>query len=285
MNIILLIISPLLGTGRSVFTKKMSSGSSDKKGFYMRQGLLFLSAAIAMFLFDLDAFSQITWLTVVYGMVYGIFVVLSQCYYSIALDRGPTSICAMIYSFAFVFPAVSGAIFWDEPFGIISVIGIFFAILAIIATAYSGEKDVKKGSGFLLPNIVAMLCGSFLGLGQKMHQSSPDKPNLAAFLILANLLAAIIMFILAYAQPSPASEKSKTYMYSIPAGICYGGVSFVNTLLAGRMPSSIVFPAQNLGLMMMCLVAGMFVFKEKLTKPQIIAIGLGVLAIIVLSFE
>lgn len=37
MNIILLIISPLLGTGRSVFTKKMSSGSSDKKGFYMRQ--------------------------------------------------------------------------------------------------------------------------------------------------------------------------------------------------------------------------------------------------------
>lgn len=284
MNIILLIISPLLGTGRSVFTKKMSSGSLDKRGFYMRQGLLFLSAAIAMFLFDLDGFAQITWLTVVYAMVYGIFVVLSQCYYSIALDRGPTSICAMIYSFAFVFPAVSGAIFWDEPFGIISVIGIVFAILAIIATAFSGERDAKNRKGFLLPNIIAMLCGSFLGLGQKMHQSSPDKPNLAAFLILANLLAAVIMFLLAFKQPHRTSEKSKL-VYSIPAGICYGGVSFVNTLLAGRMPSSIVFPAQNLGLMMMCLIAGMFVFKEKLTKPQIIAIVLGVLAIIVLSFE
>lgn len=284
MNIILLIISPLLGTGRSVFTKKMSSGSSDKKSFYMRQGLLFLSAAIAMFLFDLDAFVNITWLTVVYAMVYGVFVVLSQCYYSIALERGPTSICAMIYSFAFVFPAVSGAIFWDEPFGIISVIGIALAIMAIIATAFSGEKDAKKGNEFLIPNIVAMLCGSFLGLGQKMHQSSPDKPNLAAFLILANLLATVVMFLLAYRQPSRTSEKSKM-VYSIPAGVCYGGVSFVNTLLAGRMPSSIVFPAQNLGLMMMCLVAGMLVFKEKLTKPQIIAICLGVLAIVVLSFE
>lgn len=284
MNIILLIISPILGTGRSVFTKKMSSGSMDKKGFYMRQGLLFLSAAIAMFLFNLDAFAKITWLTVVYAMVYGVFVVLSQCYYSIALDRGPTSICAMIYSFAFVFPAVSGAIFWNEPFGMISVTGIALAIMAIIATAFSGEKDAKKGNEFLIPNIMAMLCGSVLGLGQKMHQSSPDKPNLAAFLILANLLATVVMFFLAYRQPSCTSEKSKL-VYAIPAGVCYGGVSFVNTLLAGRMPSSIVFPAQNLGLMMMCLVAGMVVFKEKLTKPQIVAICLGVLAIVVLSFE
>lgn len=285
MNIILLIMSVILGTGRSVLTKKMSSGSDDKKAFYVRQGILFLSAAIAMFLFDLHAFSQMTWLTVIYGIVYGIFVILSQCCYSIALNRGPTSICAMIYSFGFIFPTVSGAIFWNEAFGITSAIGMVLVIMAIIATAFSGEKNIKKGNGFLLPNLVAMLCGGALGVGQKMHQSSPDKSNLVAFLILAISLSAVVMFVLALVQPSCEGEKSKKYVYAIPAGICYGGVSLVNTSLAGRMPSAIVFPIQNIGLMMMCLIAGMFLFKEKPSKPQIIAICLGVLAILVLSFK
>lgn len=285
MNIILLVMSVLFGTGRSIFTKKMSSEALDKRGFYVKQGFLFLSAAVAMLLFDLHAFANMTSLTVVYGIVQGVFVILSQCCYSIALDRGPTSICAMIYSFGFIFPTVSGAIFWDEPFGIVSTIGMVLVIMAIIAAAFSGEKNVKRRKGFLVPNIVAMLSGGALGVGQKMHQSSPDKQNLVAFLILTVLLAAVITFVLALLQPSCKGEKSRNHVYSIPAGVCYGLVSLVNTLLAGRMPSAVVFPILNIGLMMMCLVAGMLLFKEKPNKPQTVSICLGVLAIIVLSFE
>ena len=37
--------------------------------------------------------------------------------------------------------------------------------------------------------------------------------------------------------------------------------------------------------MIMCLIAGVLIFKEKPTKPQIIAFGLGILAIVVLSFK
>ena len=59
----------------------------------------------------------------------------------------------------------------------------------------------------------------------------------------------------------------------------------LNTLLAGRMPSAIIFPTLNIGVMIACLVAGIVLFKEKPTKPQIVAFGLGILAIAVLSFK
>lgn len=291
MNIFLLIVSIFMGTGRSVFSKKMSSGTHKEKQFYINQGVFFLASAAILFLFHWNAFEKITFFTVWYGMVYGILVFFAQWCYTVALSRGTTSICAMIYSMAFLISSIAGVLFWDEPFGILSALGLVSAILAVAMSAFSKENERKSGKGFLIPNLIAMLCGGFTGILQKTHQSSADKENLEAFLIIAFLLAAVLAFGFAFiygrlvkGQTQKKAVLSRTSLYSICAGACFGLCSMLNTLLAGRLPSTVIFPTYNVGLMMMCLVFGMVLFQEKPNKRQIIAFCLGIVTILVLSF-
>lgn len=291
MNIFLLIVSIFMGTGRSIFSKKMSSGSHKEKSFYINQAMFFLAAAAILFVFHWNAFAKITFFTVWYGMVYGILVFFAQWCYTVALSRGTTSICAMIYSMAFLISTIAGVLFWNEPFGILSGLGLLLAILAVAASAFSGQGNQKSGKGFLVPNLIAMLCGGFTGIMQKTHQSTADKENLEAFLIVAFLLAAVLAFSFAFFYgrriAEHAKEKfvwSKASVCSVCAGACFGMASMLNTLLAGRLPSTVIFPTYNVGLMMMCLIFGKIIFKETPNKRQILAFCLGIVTILVLSF-
>ena len=291
MNIFLLIISICMGTGRSLFSKKMSSGTHKEKRFYINQAMFFLAGAATLFLFNLNAFANISFFTVWYGAVYGILVFFAQWCYTVALSRGTTSICVMIYSMAFIISSIAGVLLWDEPFKILTALGLVLAISAVATSAFSGNGSQKSGKGFLIPNLIAMLCGGFTGILQKTHQSSPDKENLQAFLIVAFLLAAVLAFSFAFfygkREKKSETEKfvwSKASLCSVCAGACFGMASMLNTLLAGRLPSTLIFPTYNVGLMMMSLIFGIILFKEKPNKGQLVSFGLGIATILALSF-
>ena len=281
VNILWLILAVMLGTGRSVFSKGMTS--KGKKSFYFNQFLLFLSGTVGIFICNIRAFLTATSTTYFYGMLFGIVTIVAQWCYTVALGRGPTSICAMIYSFGFILPTISGPIFWNEPFGVTSFIGIAIAVLAIIASALTDKKDDKKGMGFILPNLIAMLASGGLGLLQKIHQKSADAYNLDGFLVSAFFVATLISLFMALISKQESTEKISFKLSPVMAGLCFGFVSLVNTMLAGRMESTILFPTLNIGVMMACMVSGIFIFKEKPTKPQIMAFALGILSILALS--
>lgn len=288
VDILLLILSVFLGAGRSVFSKKMSSGTHKEKRFYVNLGIFFFTAAVVTYILNLQAFKGATLTTVFYGLVFGATSFLAQWCYTIALNRGATSICAMVYSMGFIIPTISGALFWNEPFGFTSALGMAIAISSIVVSAFSGEKGEKLGKGFIIPNVIAMLCSGFLGVLQKTHQSSADKENLEAFLIIGFVLAAVLAFVYAMAysrgKGEDAKRKVKISIYPFCAGLCFGLVSILNTLLAGRLPSAIIFPTLNVGVMMACLIFGMIIFKERPNKKQILAFCLGIVTILVLSF-
>lgn len=291
MNIFLLIISICMGTGRSVFSKKMSSGTHKEKKFYVNQALFFVAAAAILLLFDLRAFEKITSFTVWYGVVYGILVFFAQWCYTVALSRGTTSICAMIYSMAFIISSIAGVLFWNEPFGILTALGLVLAVSAVATSTFSGDKTKKSGKGFLIPNLIAMLCGGFTGILQKNHQASADKENLQAFLIIAFLFAAVLAFSFAFVYGKRIEKEkreqfvwTKASLCSVCAGGCFGMASMLNTLLAGRLPSTLIFPVYNVGLMMMCLLFGIIIFKEKPNKGQLLSFCLGIATILALSF-
>ena len=281
INVLWLIFAVMLGTGRSVFSKGMTQ--SGRKSFYFNQFLLFSSGTVGIFICNIKAFLTATPTTYFYGVLFGVVTIIAQWCYTVALGRGPTSICAMIYSFGFILPTISGPVFWNEPFGITNFIGIAVAVVAIITSALTDNKSDKKGTGFVLPNIVAMLASGGLGLLQKIHQKSDDAYNLDGFLVSAFLVSTVISLFMMLISKQRTEEKISIKIPPVMAGLCLGIVSLVNTMLAGIMDSAIFFPTQNIGVMMACMIAGIFIFKEKPTKPQIIAFVLGIVSILVLS--
>lgn len=285
MNLVLLAASVFLGAGRSVFSKKIPFASIKTKAFYINQSILFFSAAIGIFLFNLDAFKNVSSITFAYGIVFGLLTFMAQCCYTIALNKGPTAICAMIYAFGFIFPTVSGIIFWNEPFKCSAFLGIVLVISSIVISSVSREKTNNESSGFILPNLIAMASAGGLGIMQKVHQSSEDKENLGGFLIIAFVLATVVSVVSSFLCGNKEKEKKRTSIFPACAGFCFGLISMLNTLLAGKMPGTVLFPTLNIGVMMACLVAGVLIFKEKPTKRQIIAFVLGILAVIVLNVQ
>lgn len=283
MNVLLLIISIFMGAGRSIFSKKMSLDSKASKSFYMNQTVLFLVSAASIALFSIKSLNTVTLTTVIYGVIFGIVTFSAQWCYSLSLSKGPTSICAMIYSFGFIFPTVSGFLFWNEPFKLTLVLGILTVIASIILSSLSVDTKTQNDKSFIFTALVAMVSAGGLGIIQKIHQSSADKNNLGAFLIIAFIVAAALSFVFAQLGGNIAKAKTKLNIFSLLAGICFGLVSMLNTLLAGRMPSTILFPILNIGVMMACFVAGMLVFKENPSKRQLSAFLLGILAIVILS--
>lgn len=282
INVLILITSIFLGSGRSVFSKMIPT-SKGKSEFFSNQAILFLAASLAIFIFNPKAFAEITCLTFIFAAAFGILTIAAQWCYTVALGKGPTSICAMIYSFGFIFPTIIGSLFWTEPFGFTTFIGLAVTILAIIASSFTDKNNGTKNKGFLIPNLIAMAASGGLGILQKVHQSSQDAKNIDAFLIIAFALSMFASLFMAVISTKSDNNDKKFSIYPILAGICFGTVSLTNTLLAGRMKSAILFPSLNIGVMMMCLILGIIIFKEKPTKPQIFAFFLGILAILILS--
>lgn len=67
------------------------------------------------------------------------------------------------------------------------------------------------------------------------------------------------------------------------AGVLNGLSNFFTLWLAAMSPASILFPLISTSTMLMALLVGKFIFKEKLTKFQIIGFFIGVLAVFLLN--
>jgi drug/metabolite transporter (DMT)-like permease len=253
------------------------------KNFYINQAVLFLTSAVCIALLSLKSLKSITPATVIYGVIFGIVTFLAQWCYTLSLNKGPTSICAMIYAFGFIFPTVSGFLFWDEPFKYTVIFGILAVILSIVLSSVSFDTKTQNNRSFIFPALIAMASAGGLGIIQKIHQGSADKENLGAFLIIAFIISAAISLAFSLLKCNKTKEKIRINRFSVLAGFCFGIVSMLNTLLAGRMPSTVLFPTLNIGVMMACFVAGILVFKEKPSKCQMTAFLLGILAVIILS--
>lgn len=79
-------------------------------------------------------------------------------------------------------------------------------------------------------------------------------------------------------------KPQKEYLLrSSAAGICFGGANYLNTVLAGKMVSSVFFPSQNIGTLILSTVLSMLLFKEKIGFKKAVGLFLGIAAIITLK--
>ena len=283
MDYLYLFLSICSGTGRSIFSKKMSSDGVKTSVCFRNQCIMFLAAAVVISIFYIPKLLCLTPATVLWGIAFGIFAFLAQWCFMLALSKGPTSICTMIYSFGFLLPTITGVLFWNEPFGFASVAGIGLAVAAIAASAFSSNKDCRKGKFFIVPNLIAMLSSGMLGVLQKTHQKSADSDNLGPFLVIAFLVSSLVALVFMVCTKPPENKTKQIALFPALTGTFFGISSMLNTFIAGRLPSKIMFPVSNIGVMLFCIVIEVFIFKHTPAKTQIVALILGVLSVVTLT--
>ncbi len=296
-NFLYLTTSVVLSAGRSIFSKKMACMTPKPGLFFRNQALLFLSAGLLLLAGNPDAFAAVSPVTVGYSVIYGLLLIASQWMYTFAMRLGLTSVCSLIYSFGFIFPTMSGVLFWNETFTGNDFLGLILALAVILLTFRGDAEGVESGkkTQFLLAILTAMTASGGLGILQKVQQSTEEAATeTSAFLILAFALAftasgSVYLFRRSWtpaaSAPMISVEKSEILgmLWPVFAGLCFGGANLMNTVLAGRMKSAVFFPLLNILTILLCTVCGILLFREKLTVKTVIGLILGMAAVVVLS--
>ena len=78
-------------------------------------------------------------------------------------------------------------------------------------------------------------------------------------------------------------NKLTALLFMVLLGVVMGGINKLNTYLAGVLPSIIMFPSTNGGVIVVTAIMSAIIFKEKLSKKQIFSISLGFIAIIIIA--
>lgn len=290
INALLLALSILMTSVRNILSKRISGARFGTRQFFILQSIIFTVGIGVLLLLNPSAFSDTLPITPLYGFIYGVFLLTAQWCYTVALFSGATSICATVYSMAFVIPTVSGMIFWHDEVSLPKIAGIAIVIPAIILSGMSDTKPTartNRGVPFVIPITVAMLASGGVGIVQKLQRSAPDQTP--AVVIIAFILSALASAVSAVVAKPAADESSSgmrsNLLLSLIIGACYSVCNLLNTELATRLPSTVFFPTVNVGTIILSLTLGIVCFREKLGIRKIAVILLGITSIFLITFS
>lgn len=282
-NALYLALSVTLSAGRNVISKVTAVSSDSRADFYRAQTVLFGTAAVLFALCCLGTSHQITPLLVIYGLIYGVLLVISQWMLVLALKSGETSVCTVIYSLGFILPTVSGALFWEESFTWLQAVGIVAAVCVILLNAKKSKGGDGRKKTFLPFIVTAMFASGGLGIMQKVQQSSPAAADKALFLLIAFVFATACSLIAWLTRREKATGPAKHMLYPMLTGLCFGGANLCNTTLAGLMDSAVFFPLQNISTILASTLLGILLLRERVTGRIVMVLLLGIAVVLLFS--
>ncbi len=284
MIYLLLVASVLLGTAKNTLSKSLSSMSSNASHIHITNFYTMLVAWILFVILN-KGFSQLSLISLLVGIVYAAFSLISQIYLLKAMKIGPVAFTSLFFSCGFIISTILGAIVYHEQIRFIQVIGILVIIIAMYISISPGTMK-NFSIKWLSYSLIAFLCAGIVGFFQKFHQKSSASSELNMMLIVAfgiMTLASLIFYLLS-TEHDKAVIKSRKFLLS---GLCLGLFIALqnknNLYLAGVLPSAVFFPISNGGIIISSTVAASFLFHEKLSKIQKLGMLLGVIAIAIIG--
>ena len=174
-----------------------------------------------------------------------------------------------------------------DQLNITKILGITTTIIAITFTVYKQKSDKRNNKVILLPIVL------FIGMGivdslVKYSQSKLIQPEAFSFFtavlfLISGTTGLLICFLPEKSIKSVLNLKS--LQWGIMLGITnFGSIYFLLKALSSPLESSIIFGINNLGIILLCTLIGILLFKEKTSLLNKIGIALSFAAIFVLSF-
>jgi len=171
------------------------------------------------------------------------------------------------------------------------VLGIIFAILGVLFTVYKKQNQSKKIkiTEFLIPLLLFIGMG-FTDLLFKFSQHKYiNEKNIALFnssLFYISFFSSLLYLIFKTKDHKYFFLK-KTMLYGILLGIVnyFGVLFFIKALGTNIFDSSIIFGINNIGIVILSVLLGVLLFKEKLSSINLIGVFISIIAIFMLSLS
>lgn len=187
-----------------------------------------------------------------------------------------------------IIPVIASFILYNDSVTTLKITGIGLSLIAIIFSV-SKKNGAESNQKLWYYPVIVFFGGGTIGTVLKYVQDSFPELNFNQFLLFLFGVAGLIGSILFLVQ---LIQKNNQFEWkSVLAGILLGIPNyfsmyfFMKALDHPVWESSIIFPLNNIGIMTLSTLAGIFMFKEQFNSKQKIGFVLSLLAITLLILD
>lgn len=202
-------------------------------------------------------------------------------------QRNGVNVVSVTVKMSVAIPVLSGLLFYAESLTALNYVGILIAFAAVYAiNKKSGEKTAGKVAWF---GLTALFLGSGLldSFLKVIEHGIVDESHLAYFTStafgVAGILGVIWIAIRVFILKSLKLDRN-SWLWGLVLGIPnYGSIYFLMRALNSDVPSAILFPINNVGIVALSALVALLAFRERITKWRFIGLVLAVVAIVLMA--
>lgn len=301
MNNVFIVLCIALFSGQTIFLKNVQTKTKSSLLFVNMILAGIATAEMAVFgLFNKDVF-LISQTTVIFSLIFGTLFALTILFYNIALGSGPLSYTAFYFSSSMIIPTLYGLIFANESVTpqIVAALILFIAAFYFINVKSRSEQTKNKPNQkkWIIFCILTFIGNGSLAVTQGNHQRAMQGQEAYGFMFLSFAVAVVVCALLslifyikekktAKISENRDNDKSSLKNNIVPAALaatCSLAGNLLSTILAGRIPSSILFPLMQGGIVVTITLLSIFLYKDRISIRGKIGIALGTLAIVIIN--
>lgn len=213
------------------------------------------------------------------GLISGIFFFSSFLYYQISVKENGVSLSGTFSKLGILIPMIFSIFIWQEYPSGVQWLGILLSLISIVMVNLSLES-MKT---FNLNKIILLLffLGGIAEFSNKIYQKYALNDYKEVFLLGVFLSAFLISFF--YAKKRETKWKLKEILTGFAVGIPNLFSSYFLILALDTIPTSVAFPIFSAASIVVINIGGFFIFKEKISTKDKLAIGLVVIALILIN--
>lgn len=219
-----------------------------------------------------------------YSVVFAIFIALTPVFQIYAVMNGSMAITSLAMPYSLIIPTIHGVVFLNEDIGINAYIGFVLLLTSIFMLNAKKEDNIKISIKWLISVFMVFAGNGLSSVIIKLQQLEFNENYKNEFMIITFLVAAILSFMMAiFKKDNLKQELKECFKWAVCNGTANGGVNLLTLILTGLIPSAILFPSVSAGGIALTFVIAVLIYKERLSKVQLIGYMLGIASVILLN--
>ena len=223
-----------------------------------------------------------------YGFAYGAILASYQVLYTMAFQRGPVSLTALIASFNNIFTIAFGILYCGESLRVINILGLGCMFLSLFLTAdFKQSKERQFNVAWFPLSLAAMAAMVISNIILKLQKMAIPDQDIS--ILLVTYFSGTMVLLLYYGFQTKVLRQKQEVVLLRSRVVAMLGVSailgtyFILYLIGiGIIPSVIFFPVVNIAPTTMVSILGVFLFHDKMNKRQKWSMVFGIAATVLL---
>lgn len=225
------------------------------------------------------------WLCAAFGLCF-VATFLSM---NLAMARGPLGHTVLLVNSSMLIPVAAGLLIWHETLTLAKGAGILLVVAVLYLSARPGSSNTWRGSiGWLLLSLGAMLGNGVLALLQRAMAADFPGVTAGTFTLWSSAVSAIACVPVLVAEALTKRHENDVPVrailpYALGIGLGTAGGNSLTVLALTALPSVVLFPVRQGGLILLMWLLGLLVYGEKPDRRGILTLVLGLAGIVLLS--